>query len=40
MRLKSAYREKPVEAPNIPEEPIQPSSLNTINFDTDRPSPP
>jgi hypothetical protein len=40
MRLKSAYRGKPAEAPNIPEEPIQPSETTTINFDTDKPEHP
>ena len=32
MRLKSAYREKPVEAPNIPEEPPQPSETARVEF--------
>jgi hypothetical protein len=32
MRLKSAYREKPTEAPNIPEEPPQPSETTRVEF--------
>jgi hypothetical protein len=39
MRLKSAYREKPVEAPNIPEEKIQPSEPVKIDFGTDEAEP-
>ena len=32
MAIKSAYREKPVEAPNIPEEPPQPSETTRVEF--------
>ena len=39
MALRSRYKEKLVEAPNIPEEPIQPSETVDINFDTDKSEP-
>src|ERR1700722_19119944 len=32
MAVKSAYREKPAEAPNIPEEPPQPSETVRVEF--------
>jgi hypothetical protein len=36
MALRSRYKERPVEAPNIPEEPPQPSESVKIDFATDK----